>query len=62
MDKISDYAAVSSIYFDEFDSECITKCFKMCLDNVKSEVVSTKSVEIFVPEFFLVVKLQVFTT
>ena len=62
MYKISDYAAVSSIYFDEFYSECITKCFEMCLDNVKSEVISAKSVEIFIPEFFLGVKLQVFTT
>ena len=62
MYKISDYAAISSIYFDKFDSEYITKCFEMCLDNVKSEVISTKSVEIFIPEFFLVVELQVFTT
>ena len=29
---------------------------------VKSEVVSTKSVEVFVPEFFLIVELQIFTT
>ena len=62
MYKISYYATVSSIYFDEFDSECIAKSFKMCLDNVKSEVISTKFVEIFVPELFLVIKLQVFTT
>ena len=62
MFKISYYAAISSIYFDEFDSECIAKSFEMCLDNVKSEVISTKSVEIFIPEFFLVVELQVFTT
>ena len=62
MYKVSDYATVRSIYFDEFDSEYIAKCFKMCLNNVKSEIVSAKFVEIFVPEFFLIVKLQVFTT
>ena len=61
MYKVSDYAAVSSIHFDEFDSECIAKSFEMCLDDVESEVVSAKSVEIFVPEFLLVVELQVFT-
>lgn len=62
MYKVSDYAAVSSIYFNEFDSECIAKSFKMCFNNVKSEIVSAKFVEIFVPKFFLIVKLQVFTT
>ena len=61
MYKVSDYAAISSIYFDELNSECIAKSFEMCLDDVESEVVSAKPVKIFVPEFFLVVKLQVFT-
>lgn len=62
MDKISDYAAVSGIYFDEFDSECITKRFKMRFYDIEPEVVSAKSVKIFVPEFFLIVEFQVFNS
>lgn len=62
MNKVSDYTAVSSINFNELDTECIAKCFKMCLDNVKSKLIFAKSVDIFVPELLLVVELQVFTT
>ena len=61
MNKVSNNAAISSIDFNELDTKYVTKSLKMRFYNIESEVVSTQSVQFFVPKLLLGVELQVFT-
>ena len=59
MNEIPNDAAICSIYLNQFNSICRTQCRQVVLDKRVSELVSTKPIQVLVPELVVLLEIQV---